>query len=53
MINPNKVGLVVSALIGGWHLVWVTLVAAGWAQPLINFILLGAHDPASLCHWSV
>jgi hypothetical protein len=38
MINPNKVGLVIAALIGGWHLVWAALVAAGWAQPLINFI---------------
>ena len=38
MINSNKVGLVIAALIGGWHLVWAALVAAGWAQPLINFI---------------
>ena len=38
MINPNKTGVVVAALIGGWHLVWAGLVAAGWAQPLINFI---------------
>jgi hypothetical protein len=38
MTNPNKVGLVIAALIGGWHVVWVALVAAGWAQPLINFI---------------
>jgi hypothetical protein len=38
MTNPNKVGLVIAALIGGWHVVWVALVAAGWAQPLINFV---------------
>ena len=38
MPNPNKAGLVVAALIGGWHLVWAALVAAGWAQPLIDFI---------------
>ena len=38
MINPNKVGLVIAALIGGWHLMWAALVAAGWAQPLIDFI---------------
>lgn len=38
MINPNKVGLVIAALIGGWHLAWVILVVLGWAQPLINFI---------------
>jgi hypothetical protein len=38
IINPNKIGVVVAALIGGWHLVWAALVAAGWAQPLLNFI---------------
>jgi hypothetical protein len=38
MTKPNRVGLVIAALIGGWHLVWVILVATGWAQPLINFI---------------
>jgi hypothetical protein len=38
MINPNKVGLVIAALIGGWHLTWAVLVAAGWAQLLINLI---------------
>jgi hypothetical protein len=37
IINPNKIGVVVAALIGGWHLVWAALVAAGWAQPLLNF----------------
>jgi hypothetical protein len=38
MTNPSKVGLVIAALLGGWHLVWAGLVAAGWAQPLIDFI---------------
>jgi hypothetical protein len=36
--NPNKVGLVIGALIGGWHLVWSLLVLLGWAQPIIDFI---------------
>jgi len=36
--NPNKVGLVVGALIGGWHFVWSLLVVTGWAQPIIDFI---------------
>jgi hypothetical protein len=36
--NPNKVGLVIGALIGGWHLVWSLLVLIGWAQPIIDFI---------------
>ena len=38
MINPNKVGLVIAALLGGLHLGWVIVVALGWAQPLTNFI---------------
>jgi len=38
MTNPNKVGLVIGALIGGWHLVWSILVLVGWAQPIIDFI---------------
>jgi hypothetical protein len=36
--NPNKVGLVIGALIGGWHFVWSLLVGIGWAQPIIDFI---------------
>lgn len=38
-IDPVKTGYVVGAFIGGWHLVWSILVALGWAQALINFIL--------------
>jgi len=38
MANPNRVGLVVGALIGGWHVVWSVLVLVHWAQPAINFI---------------
>jgi hypothetical protein len=38
MTNPNKVGLVVGALIGGWHLLWSLLVLIGWAQPILDFI---------------
>lgn len=37
-INPNKAGLVLGALGGGSHLVWALLVAAGWAQAVINFV---------------
>ena len=36
--RPNNVGLVFAILLGGWHFLWAALVAAGWAQPLINFI---------------
>lgn len=38
MTNPNKVGLVIGALIGGWHLLWSLLVLLRWAQPVIDFI---------------
>ena len=38
MANPNKFGLVIGALIGGWHFVWSLLVGVGWAQPIIDFI---------------
>jgi hypothetical protein len=38
MANPNKVGLVIGALLGGWHLFWSLLVAVGWAQPFLDFI---------------
>lgn len=38
-VNPNKAGLVLGTLMGGWHLLWALLVAIGWAQPVIDFIL--------------
>jgi hypothetical protein len=38
MTNPHKVGLLIGALIGGWHLVWALLVLIGRAQAIINFI---------------
>lgn len=38
MANLNKVGLVIGALIGGWHGLWALLVLLGWAQPLMDFV---------------
>ena len=38
MTTPNKVGFVLAALTGGWHLFWSLLVLFGWAQPFIDFI---------------
>jgi hypothetical protein len=38
MTNPSKVGVVIGALVGGWHLAWSILVLLGWAQPIIDFI---------------
>jgi hypothetical protein len=37
-VNPNKAGLVLGSLIGGWHVLWALLVAVGWAQWVINFV---------------
>jgi hypothetical protein len=37
-ISAHKLGLVLAAFIGGWHLVWSALVLLGWAQPVIDFI---------------
>jgi hypothetical protein len=37
-INPNKAGLALGALFGGWHLVWSLLVALGVAQAVIDFV---------------
>lgn len=38
MANPNKVGLVIAVLMGGWHVAWSLLVLIGWAQPILDFI---------------
>ena len=38
-INPTKAGLSVGAVIGVWHLIWVTFVAAGWARQIMDFVL--------------
>ena len=37
-INPHKLGLVLGALLGCWHLAWSILVLLGWAQPVLDFI---------------
>ncbi|HXX44872.1 MAG TPA: hypothetical protein VEJ38_09090 [Candidatus Acidoferrales bacterium] len=38
-LNANKTGLVLGALLGGWHFIWAILVALGWAQAVLNFVL--------------
>ena len=38
-LNPVKTGLAVGFLIGLFHLCWAILVALGWAQPVIDFML--------------
>jgi hypothetical protein len=37
-INTNNVGLAVGGVFAAWHLLWSLLVAAGWAQPLIDSV---------------
>jgi uncharacterized integral membrane protein len=37
-VNPNKAGLMLATLLGGWHLLWALLVAVGWAQAVLNFV---------------
>ena len=37
-VSPNKAGLVLGAMMGGWHFLWAILVAAGWGQALLNFV---------------
>ena len=37
--NAHKVGLVLAAVLGGWHLIWSLLVLTGMGQVLYDFIL--------------
>lgn len=38
MTKPNKGGLVLGALVAGWHVFWVLLIVLGVAQRLLDFI---------------
>ena len=38
-VSRNRAGLMLGALLGGWHLLWAIIVAAGWGQPLLDFVL--------------
>jgi hypothetical protein len=31
-------GLVLSVVLGGFHLSWTVLAALGWARPVIDFV---------------
>ena len=37
-VNAHHVGLAFALFLGGWHLAWAVLVAAGWGQAVIDFI---------------
>lgn len=38
-ISPAKAGFALGAVVALWHLIWVSLVALGWAKPLMDFVL--------------
>jgi hypothetical protein len=38
-INPGNAAIAVGTVIGLYHLIWVTIVALGWAKPVLDFIL--------------
>lgn len=38
-ISPAKAGISVGLLLALWHLMWVSLVALGWARAVMDFIL--------------
>jgi hypothetical protein len=38
-IDPNRLGIVAAVMLTAWHGVWVTLVAAGVAQRVADFVL--------------
>ena len=38
-ISPIKCGLVLGAVFGLWHLSWSLIVASGWGQRLVDFVL--------------
>lgn len=38
-MNPAKAAISVGAVIGLWHLMWVAVVAVGWAKPVLDYIL--------------
>ena len=38
-INPIKAALAVAIVLGLYHLIWVMLVAAGCAKPIMDFVL--------------
>ena len=37
-ISPCKTAATFAILLGGFHLVWIMLIAFGWAQALVDFI---------------
>ena len=38
LLSLHKAGVFLGTLVAGCHLLWIVLVSAGWAQPLIDFV---------------
>lgn len=38
-VNENALGLTLGTFVGGVHLIWVILVGAGVAQPLVDWFM--------------
>jgi hypothetical protein len=38
-LNPSRAAVSVGAVVGAWHLMWVTLVAVGVAKAVMDFVL--------------
>ena len=38
-LNPAKAAISVGVVLGAWHLMWVSLVAAGVARPILDVVL--------------
>lgn len=37
-VRPHLLGLLLGAVLGGWHALWAALVLLGWAQAVIDFV---------------
>lgn len=38
-LNVNRTGLAVASFLAGFHFLWALLVASGWAQSVMDFIM--------------
>ena len=38
-LNPWRAGMALGVFLGGWHLAWSIMVAIGWADAILQFIL--------------
>ena len=38
-LNPKKTGIALGLIFGGIHLIWSIIVALGWGQAWVDFVL--------------